>query len=272
MFNTKLLSSILLVLAVLFAQIGNVAAAPPLQEGTTTTISGKITNIETKTDENDQTIVLVTVEGMTGTQTASLSPQEAADLGLFDLNTGQLLAKEGDSVELVVNPNSIVPAEDTTAPDVHIISKLLADFFFKGDPEMAKLIDSYHTGDNDANQVFGFGVIAQALWMSKSFSESGTANADLAGLILQAKKDGDYSQLSQYFKDGAAPSNWGQLKKALRDHKEKQNLGVIISGHANSDQEDGINTQDNGTNKDNGNNKDHGKGKGKDKQKNPNHP
>jgi hypothetical protein len=147
MSHTKLLSTLLLVLAVLFAQVGNVAAASPMQDGTTTTITGTITNIETKTDANGQTIVLVTVKGATGAQTVSLSAQEAADLGLFDLNTQKLLANEGDSVELAVDPNNVVPVEEPARPDVHIISQLLADFFFKGDPQMASLIDSYHTGE-----------------------------------------------------------------------------------------------------------------------------
>jgi hypothetical protein len=278
MSKTKLLSSILLVLAVMVAQVGIVAAAPQTQDGTTTTITGTITNIETQTDENGETIVLVTVEGEAGTQTVSLSAQEAADNHLYDLATGELLAQKDDSVELVVDPNDVVTDEEPVAPDVHPISMLLAKFFFGGENdlgltyEMASLIDSFHNGDyqlgesETLDQVFGFGVIAQALWMSKSFSDDGTANADLAGLILQAKKSGDYSQLSQYFEDGTVPSNWGQLKKALRDNKEKHNLGVIISGHADETSQDTVTPQDHGKNKDNG------KGKGKDKQKNKNHP
>lgn len=246
MFNTKLLSSILLVLAILFAQVGNVVAAPPTQDGTTTTITGTITNIETKTDANGQTIVLVTVKGATGTQTVSLSAQEAADQGLFDLNTGQLLAKARDSVELVVDPNNVVPVEEPAQPAVHIISQLLADFFFKGDPQMASLIDSYHTGENDANQVFGFGVIAQALWMSRD--SKGNADVQLAGDILQAKQDKNYKaffeahpEYADQFGDNM-PSNWGQFKKVLRE--KKQNLGVIVSGQEENGAQDPTLQQD----------------------------
>ncbi|SRR6266498_4688275 len=252
MFNTKLVAGIFLVLAVLFAQVGNVAAAPQTQ-GTTTTITGTIQSI---TFDPDTQTVLVTVllEDQVTTQTVSLSTQEAADNGLFDLDTQTLMMQPEDSVELVVDPNDIVPTEEPTALDVHPISALLADFFFNGDPEMASLIDSYHTGDNDAEQVFGFGVIAQALWMSKSLNEDGTADAELAGLILAAKKSGDYSAFE--LPDGSSPTNWGQFKKALL-HKDKKNLGLIVSGHAENGLEDSLTQQDHGKgkNKDKGNNK-----------------
>jgi len=154
---------------------------------------------------------------------------------------------------VTIDSSQVIPDEEPAPAPVHLISQLLADFFFNGDTQMAGVIDSFHTGDNDANQVFGFGVIAQALWMSKSFTDDGTADADLVGLILQAKSSGDYSQLSQYFDEGTDITNWGQLQKALRDNKEKHNLGVIISGHGD----------DSSQNTEHGKNNNHGKGKDK---------
>ena len=59
MFKTKYLASILLVLAVLFAQVGNVVAAPQIQD--TTPITGTIQSITTETDSNGVTTVLVTL-------------------------------------------------------------------------------------------------------------------------------------------------------------------------------------------------------------------
>ena len=265
MFNTKLLASILLVLAVIFAQVGNAAAAPQTQEGTTTTISGTITKIEIQTDENGDTIVAVTLEGY---QPISLSAQEAADNDLFDLATQELLVQEGDPVELVVDPNDVIPDEEPTEPDVHLISELLANFFFDGDSEMASLIDSFHTGDNEAEQVFGFGVIAQALWMSQSFTEDGTADATLAEQILAAKKSGEYDNITLSdgtvfeWPDGNVPANWGQFKKGLRENKEKHNLGVIVSGQADDGTEDALNAQGHGN----------GKNKKDKKDKNPHRP
>lgn len=260
MSNTKLLASILLVLAVMFAQVGNVAAAPQLQVTTPT-----ITQIDPPvTDENGVTTVLVTLllEDQT-TQTVRISLDYAIQIGLIDPTTQQPVPLENIPAGTTIDPNEVIP-EAPTEP-VHFISTLLADFFFNGDPEMASLIDSYHNGDNDAGQVFGFGVIAQALWMSRNLTEDGTADADLAGLILQAKQSGDYSDF--VLEDGSTPSNWGQFKKALLD--KKNNLGVIVSGHADKDDTtDPLLTQ-----QQHGNGKDkHKDNKGRGKDKNNNHP
>jgi hypothetical protein len=68
MFKTKYLASILLVLAVLFAQVGSVLAAPAAQD--TTPIAGTIQNITLETDTEGVTTVLVTVlDDQGGTQT-----------------------------------------------------------------------------------------------------------------------------------------------------------------------------------------------------------
>ena len=240
MYKTKLLTGILLVVAVLFAQVGTVFAAPAAQEGTTTTVGGTITNIETQVNENGETIVLVTLEGY---QTISLSEQEAADNGLYDPTTGQLLAQVGDSVELVVDPAVVVPDEGESEEPVHPIAALLASFF----GEDASVINGYHEDG------FGFGVIAQALWMAQGLEEN---NSDLtAGLILEAKRDKDFSAF--VLPDGTTPTNWGQFKKAALG-KDKKNLGIIVSGHAEN--EDG--TTDVDTLQEHGNGKDKNKDKG----------
>ena len=57
MFKTKLLTGVLLVLAVLFAQVGTAFAAPVGQE---TTITGTIVSVIPETDTNGVTTVLVT--------------------------------------------------------------------------------------------------------------------------------------------------------------------------------------------------------------------
>ena len=260
MSSTKLLASMLLVLAVLFAQVGVVAAAPQTQD--TTPVTGTIQSITTETDANGVTTVLVTLTDDQGaTQTVRLSVDTAVALNLITLDptTQEPVVDEtqvGQSVE--IDPTTIIP-EEAPAEPVHFISTLLADFFFNGDPGMASLIDSFHTGDNEAEQVFGFGVIAQALWMSRDLTEDGSADADLAGLILQAKQSGDYSQF--VLEDGSTPSNWGQFKKALLD--KKNNLGVIVSGQADPLNSSTDVTQQHGNGKDKEN-----KGKGKDKNKN----
>lgn len=253
MFSRKFFTSILLAVAILIVQVGVAAAAPPAQEGTTTTITGTINEITTDVDENGETIIIVTLTDDQGaTQIVTLTAQEAADNGLFDLTTQQLLAQAGEDVELVVDPTDVVPDEQLGEPDVHPISLLLAKFFSKEDPnmvnEMATLIDSFHTGENQADQVFGFGVIAQALWMAKD--SEGNPDIEIAGDILQAKSDKDYDaffeahpEYQEQFGDDL-PSNWGQFKKVLRE--KKNNLGVIVSGQAEDSLEEDAAQQDQG--------------------------
>lgn len=73
----------------------------------------------------------------------------------------------------------------------------------------------------------GYGVIAQACWMSFELKGDASACAD----ILAAKKSGDYSAI--VLPDGTTATNWGQFKKAVSAHKGPgQTLGAIVSGHA----------------------------------------
>jgi hypothetical protein len=260
MLNTKLLASILLVFAVMFAQVGNVAAAPQTQD----TTYPQITEIETETDENGTTTVLVTqlLEDQTS-ETVRISFEYALELGLIDSTTQEPVLPENVPSDTTIDPGKVievVPEEELVAPDVHPISMLLAKFFFGSEEdlaltyEMASLIDSYHNGDNDAG-VFGFGVIAQALWISKNVSEDGTVDADLAGDILLVKREKSYddffTQHPEYLDgyDGPAPTNWGQFKKLLTE--KKNNLGVIVSGQEDpASSTDELNQQNRGNGKD----------------------
>jgi len=252
MFKTKLLAGVLLIFILLAAQVGVAAAAPPAQD--TTPISGTIQSITTETDANGVTTVLVT---LTDGQTVRISDVTADELGLFDLTTQEpVLTQIGQPV--VIDPTTVIPDEEPAEEDVHPIAALLAAFFFPDDPDMASLLDGYHEEDG-----FGFGVIAQALWMSEGVSEDGNVDATATECILQAKRDGTYDACFDFAED-PVPTNWGQFKKALRENKGRHNLGSIVSGHAQDDSQDSLAQQDHG----NGKNKD----KGKSKDKNKNHP
>jgi len=264
MSKTKLFASILLALAVLIAQVGSVAAAPQMQD--TTPITGTIESIKTEPDANGITTVLVTFEDG---QSVRISVKTAVDLLLVDPVTHEVdETKVGSTLEIA--SGDVIADEESAESDVHPISSILADFFFKDDPDMASVIDSFHNGDNEAEQVFGFGVIAQALWMSKSLND-GTADADLAAQILAAKQSGNYSEIKLpdgfEWPDDTAPTNWGQFKKAIKaqnENKDKQNLGSIVSDQADDGAEDPTVQQDQGNGK---NKKDKDKDKGKDKGK-----
>ena len=246
MSRVKVIATILLAATLLFVQVGAAAAAPAAQEAAT--ITGTIQSITTETDDDGVTTVLVTLlddQGMA--QTLRLSVDTAVSLGLVKLDptTGEPVVDEtqvGHNLE--IDSESVIPEEEEA---VHPIAALLAAFF----GEDASVVNGYHEDG------FGFGLIAQALWMSQNLND----DASLAGLILQAKQNGDYSAF--ILPDGSTPTNWGQFKKAVL--AKKNNLGVVVSGHANEDDSNGASAQqEHGKDK----NKDHGKGSGKDKNKN----
>ena len=258
MSSTKLLASALLVVAVLFAQVGVVAAAPQTQD--TTPVTGTIQSITTETDANGVTTVLVSLTDDQGaTQTVRLSVDAAVALGLVTLDetTQEPVVDEnqvGQTVE--IDPTTVIPDEEPAQESFHPIAWLLGEFFGE-DPAV---VEGYHEDG------FGFGVIAQSLWMSQNVG----GDASLTGQILEAKQSGDYSNIllsdgtPLTLPDGTVPTNWGQFKKALLD--KKNNLGVIVSGQADQDNSTDplLTQQQHGKDKDNKENK----GKGKDKNKN----
>ena len=264
MLNTKLLASLLIVLAVLFGQVGHVAAAPQVQE--TTPITGTVQSITTETDASGVTTVLVTLlDDQGATQTLRLSLEAAVTLGLVTLDptTQEPVVDEtqvGQTVE--IDPTTIIP-EETTEESVHPIAWLLGEFFGL-DPAV---VDGYHEDG------FGFGVIAQALWISRNLTgtEGAPGDASLAEEILIAKQNKDFEAFfeahPEYVIDGDIPSNWGQFKKALSD--KKNNLGVIVSGQEDpnvSPETFPGQGQGHGNGHDNGNG--NGNGNGRDKNKN----
>jgi len=244
MFKIKSIAGILLVMAVLFAQVGTVFAAPFTQE--TTPIVGTIVSIIPETDENGVTTILVTVQDDAGaTQTVRLSVEtaDALDLVTLDPVTNEPVVdqtKVGQPVS--IDPTTVIVDEETEG-DVHPIAAILASFFGVD----AGVVNDYHEDG------FGFGVIAQALWMAQGLEEN---NPEIdADMILAAKRDKDFSAF--VLPDGSTPTNWGQFKKAALG-KDKKNLGIIVSGHAEN--EDG--TTDVNTLQEHGNGKDKNKDKG----------
>src|SRR5574341_336696 len=229
MSKSKLLAGLLLVFVLLTSQVGVAAAAPLAQDAT---ISGTMTNIETQTDANGVTTVLVTLLlADQTTQTVRISLAYAVELGLIDPTTQEPVPLEDLTEAVTIDPNEVITDEAPTEESVHPIAWLLAEFFGE-DPSV---VNGYHEDG------FGFGVIAQAMWLSQSITEGEDASA--AGLILEAKRTGDYSEFSELF-EGAVPSNWGQFKKALRDNNDKHNLGVIVSGQADPLTDEQIQTQE----------------------------
>jgi hypothetical protein len=254
MSKTKLLAGVLLVFMLLTAQVGVAAAAPLAQD--TTPITGTIESITTETDANGVTTVLVTLTDDLGApQIVRLSVETSVALGLVTLDptTNEPVVDEsqvGQTVE--IDPTTVIPDETPEEEATHPIAALLAAFF----GEDASIVNGYHEDG------LGFGVIAQALWMSKNLN----GDASLTEEILDVKRDKTYESFFEThpeYIDGTVPTNWGQFKKALLD--KKNNLGVIVSGQADTETDEQL--QDEQSQQKNGNGhgkeKNNGKGKGK---------
>ena len=131
MYKTKLLASILLIAAVLFAQVGVVAAAPAQD----TAFDATIQTIVPEKDANGTITVVVTYTDTQGaTQTVRLTEEAATTLGLLtidpntglpavDPNTGLPLADNSkiDST-VTINPTDIAPEQPTTEEPIHPIA------------------------------------------------------------------------------------------------------------------------------------------------------
>lgn len=257
MLKTKFFATLLLVLTVLFAQVGSALAAPQAQDATP--ITGTLQAIEVQPGVNggDPVVVVTVLDDAGATQTVSLSVAQAAELGLIETD---------DLGQPVLDPDTGLP----TANDAQLgqpISLDLPDEFVDEEPfnpVAGFLADFFGTTNADINQMhedgFGFGLIAQALWMTTD--EAGNGDAALAADILLAKQNKDFETFFDNHEEyrelvgDDVPTNWGQFKKALREKHE--NLGSIISGHAEGTLEESTTTQQNG----NGNGNGHGNGNG----------
>ena len=78
----------------------------------------------------------------------------------------------------------------------------------------------------------GFGVIAQALWMTNALE----GDTEIFAAILEAKQNKNFSGIE--LPDGSTPTNWGQFRKAVMSDREKakENLGAVMSGRAEDSQ------------------------------------
>lgn len=226
---SKLLLSIFIGLAVIFAQVGSVHAAPPRQDVVPITGTVLSVDVETNSESGEQTVV-VTILVDSVTKTARLSVDAAVELGLIvvDEDGYPVVDENGDPVvddsilgtDMDFDPATIVPDEEPTPPEEaqHPVGAKIADFF-------SSLFDvNYNTVMSSRSDGFGFGVIAQALWMTDKLGGDST----LFETILDAKKSGDYSLVA--LPDGSIPQSWGQLKKTVLKGEDDNSLGDIMSG------------------------------------------
>lgn len=247
----KFTTVLFIALTVLIAQVGAVFAASDLQESDP--ITGTITALECGPDaENPSVLVTLDVEGVS--ETVEIDLATAVTLGLIapetECSPEALLAAIG--MEVTIDPSMVIQ-QDEEEPQ-HPVGAALSEFFSD--------ITDYDTIMAAHEDGTGFGVLAQALWLTMQME--GDSDTFLA--IVDAKKTKDFSAF--VLEDGSTPKNWGQFKKALLNGNKNGNLGVVMSGK-DQDKTNNGNGQGNGQDKEKSNN---GKGdengnKDKDKEK-----
>ena len=246
----RVLFGLTITAALLLIVTGSVFA----QEGTTP-LTGMVQSVVLETDPETSVItaVVTLVDELGETQVVRISLETAVELGLVDLQQAVVEIPEG-GIEVTLESTDII-TEDVDDSSQHPVATALSDFFSTLLGVDYDTVMAYHEDG------IGFGVIAQALWMTKSL-EGDTATLQL---ILEAKKRGDFSAV--VLDDGSSPTNWGQFRQAVLKDKEKakDNLGTIKSGKAVDDsttETDLESVKPEKGNKDKDKNK--GKGKGKD--------
>jgi hypothetical protein len=251
----KIISTIVLATILLATQIIAVGAAPANQD--TSLITGIVETITLETDaETGTTTVVVTLTDELGaTQTVRLSLVDATTLEL--LIDDETINPDAIESPIAIGSALVIPEETgEEEEDQHPVGSAIADFFSDLLGVDYETVMDYH------DEGVGFGVIAQALWMTNALE----GDSETFAAILEAKISKDYSGIE--LEDGSEPENWGQFRKAvMRDReKSKENLGAIMSGRADDGLGDEIQTetQNNG----NGNNPDKDKGNNKDKSNN----
>lgn len=243
MIDFKILVGVLLAVAMLATTVHGVFAAPEAEAITGTVQS---VTLETNTD-TAVTTVLITLLDNEVTQTVRINIESAIALGLVTLGVdGNPVINEAILGQLIEVESTIIITDEQEKQ--HPVGDALATFFSDiVDLDYETIMAVHHEGT-------GFGVIAQALWLTRKLD----GNAEIFLTIIDAKKSKDFSAF--ILEDGTIPANWGQFKQAILNGK-KGKPSVTLAENNNNE---GGNGNNGNSNNDNGN----GKNKNKDKDKN----
>lgn len=247
--KAKIIIIALVVTLLVVTQFAMVSAAPSLDEAES--VSGSIYSVTVITDEGVSVVEVVLTDPQTGEhQTVQVSKETAYGLGLLDYDgDGNLVPVDSElwPASLSVPLDDILPGEEEAN---HPVGNALATFFVDVPGVDYDVIMAMH------DEGYGFGVIAQALWLTQKME----GDAEVLAAILEAKKTGDYSAFT--LENGTVPTSWGQLRKAIMAGDKKNNLGVVMSGKDKDKDKDKDKGKDNPENNDNGGNNGNGSSNG----------
>ena len=222
--KAKIFISIITLSFLIVSQVAVAFASPGLDD--TALIAGTPVAVTKKVDLSTGIITfVVTVEDeLGGNQTVRISDEIAWDLGLIDYDVdGNPFILDSLPSYIEIGPTAIIP--DAEEPQ-HPVASALVTFFSDIDGLNYETIVQAHDDGS------GFGVIAQALWLTRKLAGE-QADTQLFLDILQAKKDGDFSGFT--FADGSSPTNWGQFRKAVMGEDKKGSLGIARSEEIKED-------------------------------------
>jgi len=235
----KLFTSVFLTLALLTMSVVPVFAQD------STTITGTVQTVDIGTDANGATVVMVTLlDDQGATQTLTLNLETATSLGLVVTDSDGVTTVSPGAVGSSVTIDTADMITETEEAQ-HPVASALSDFFSSLLGVDFDTLMAYH------DDGVGFGVIAQALWLTNSVD----GDTDTFTALLDAKMSGDYSSIT--LADGSTPRNWGDVVKSL---KKGDNLGRVMSGKE---------TAAKGQNNENGKPENPGNGHGNGKPENP---
>jgi hypothetical protein len=242
MIRMKFPLGIFLTIILLVGQVGGVLAAPLSQEAPP--IHGTVQGITLESDPATgvTTVIVEVMEPSQSVQQVRLTQETAIALGLvlLDGDGNPVINKKALVKTVEIDPATAIPEKKDHE---HPVANALATFFSDIEGIDYDTIMAAHENG------VGFGVIAQALWLS---SELG-GDSQFFQNLLYAKEHNDYTAFSDFTEDGTTPIGWGQLRKALLSNK---GLGPVMSNHDNNGNNSNGNGMGNGTNKDKDKNKD----------------
>jgi hypothetical protein len=226
MSKRKFFISLILSIAVLMSQAGGVLAAPALEAFPP--IGGAVQSITVETDTTTGiTTVLVTLtDDGQDFRTVRVSQKTAEKLGLVvPDDDGKPLINQsalGQSIEIKLS--AIIPDKG----ERHPVGDALATFFSERlnieHESLYDIIMTVHEEGFESDNGFGFGTIAQALWLTTKMQ----GDAEVFQALLLAKETGDFTAF--VLDDGTTtPENWAQFRKAVAEGKKITNLGSVMS-------------------------------------------
>ena len=243
----RILVGFLLAVALLATSVSGVFAAPEAITGTVQSVT-----LETNTNTAVTTVLIALVDNEV-TQTVRINIESAITLGLVTLGgDGNPIINEAILGQLIeVEPIMVITDEQEKQ---HPVANALATFF----SDIAEL--DYETIMAVHDEGTGFGVIAQALWLTRKLNGS----TEIFLTIIDAKKTKDFSAF--VLEDGTIPANWGQLKQAILNEKNgKPTVTLADNNNGGGNENNGNSNNDNG----NGNNKNKDKDKNNREHNNP---